>query len=225
MLKNWDNVFTCILTLILFLIPMILEKKLKIEIPATLEIIIYTFIFSAEILGEINEFYINIKNFDTILHTINGFIMAGIGFSFIEIFNNNPNTKIYLDPKYLILFGFCFSMTTGVIWEIFEYTVDNLMYKDMQKDTIITEITSVVLNEEGKNISETIEIEEIIINGENYLKKHGGYIDIGLHDTMKDLIVNLIGAIIFSIMGYTHLKGNSKNATRFMIKKVINDVP
>lgn len=219
-LGNIGNIITCILTLVLFLIPSILEKKFKIILPDTLEIIVYMFIFSAEILGEINEFYINIKNFDSILHTLNGFIMAGIGLSLIEVFNNSPNTKIALDPKYLVLFGFCFSMTTGVIWEIFEYSVDKCFYQDMQKDTIITEITSVILNEEGKNESKTIKIEELIVNGEDYMEKYGGYIDIGLNDTMEDLIVNFVGATIYSIMGYAYLNGKGKNASKFMIKKI-----
>lgn len=219
MLGNIGNIITCILTLVLFLIPSILEKKFKIILPDTLEIIVYIFIFSAEILGEINEFYIHIKNFDSILHTLNGFIMAGIGLSLIEIFNNSPNTKMMLDPKYLVLFGFCFSMTTGVVWEIFENSVDKVFKQDMQKDTIITEITSVVLNEEGKNKSETIKIEELIVNGEDYMEKYGGYIDIGLNDTMEDLIVNLVGACVYSIMGYGYLKGKGSNASKFMIKK------
>lgn len=219
MLGNISNVLLCILTLVLFLIPSILDRKFKIVLPDTLEIIIYIFIFSAEILGEINEFYIHIKNFDTILHTLNGFIMAGIGFSLIEIFNNNPNTKLSLDPKYLVLFGFCFSMTTGAVWEIFEYSMDRIFKLDMQKDTIITEINSVVLNEDNKNQAKSIKVEELTVNGEDYIQKYGGYIDIGLYDAMEDLIVNLIGAIVFSAMGYAYLTGKGKNASKFMIKR------
>ena len=219
MIGDISNILTCILTLALFLIPSILEKKFKIEVPDTLEIIVYVFIFSAEILGEINEFYIHIKNFDTILHTLNGFIMAGIGFSLIEIFNNSPNTKISLDPKYLVLFGFCFSMTTGAVWEIFEYSMDKYFKFDMQKDTIITEISSVVLNPDGKNKAERLEIESLTVNDIDYIEKYGGYIDIGLNDTMEDLIVNLIGAIIYSILAYAYLKGKGKSASNFMLKK------
>ena len=84
--NNWNNVFICILTLILFLIPVILDKNFNIELPGVLEIIILLFIYSAEILGEIQNFYGIFKNWDTILHTLNGFIMAGIGFSLIDIF-------------------------------------------------------------------------------------------------------------------------------------------
>ncbi len=219
---NLSNVLLCILTLILFLIPSILSKKLKIEFPDTLEILVYAFIFSAEILGEINEFYIHIPNFDSIIHTINGFIMAGIGLSLVDILNNDPNTKFSLKPIYVVLCAFCFSMTTGAIWEIFEYSMDKIFYMDMQKDTIITEITSVKLNEEGKNKPETIKINSLEVNGEDYMEKYGGYIDIGLNDTMEDLIVNFIGAVIFCGLGYFYLVGRGHTAQKFIITKKTN---
>lgn len=220
---NISNVLLCILTLILFLIPSILDKKFKIVLPDTLEIIIYVFIFSAEILGEINEFYIHINNFDSILHTFNGFIMAGIGFSLVDILNNSPNTKMLLNPKYVVLCAFCFSMTTGVVWEIFEYSMDNFFNQDMQKDTIITEITSVKFNEEGANKAEKVKIDSLLVNGEDYMAKYGGYIDIGLNDTMEDLIVNLIGAVVFSVMGYAYLLGRGTSASKFIISKRENE--
>lgn len=216
---NLANILLCILTLILFLIPSILDKKFKIVLPDTLEIIVYLFIFSSEILGEINEFYIHINNFDSIIHTLNGFIMAGIGFSLVDILNSSNRVKFSLNPIYVTLCAFCFSMTIGVIWEVFEYSVDKVFHQDMQKDTIITEISSVKLNPEGKNKSETIEIESLVVNGEDYMEKYGGYIDIGLNDTMEDLIVNLLGALSFSILGYNYLKGRGKSASKFMITK------
>lgn len=213
------DMLTCISTLILFLVPSIIHMKFKISFASLLEIMLYILAFSADILGEVLAFYIHIKIFDTILHILYGFIMAGIGFSLIEIFNNSPNTKMFLDPKYLVLFGFCFSMTTGAVWEIFEYSVDKYFKFDMQKDTVITEITSVVLNENGKNKAETIEIESLVVNDIDYIEKYGGYIDIGLNDTMKDLIVNLIGAIAYLVTAYSYIKGNGKSASKFMIKK------
>lgn len=84
---NYKNVFMCLLTLILFAIPIIIDQKLNIKLPNTLEIIIFLFIFSAEILGEIQNFYGVFKHWDTILHTLNGFLCAAIGFSMIDILN------------------------------------------------------------------------------------------------------------------------------------------
>ena len=75
--RNFENVFLCVLTLFLFTVPTILERRLRIDIPNTLEIIILLFIYAAEILGEIQAFYLYIPNWDTMLHTMNGFLCAG----------------------------------------------------------------------------------------------------------------------------------------------------
>ena len=148
----WNNAFLCLITLVLITMPFILEKKLKLDLPNTLETIIILFIFAAEILGEINNFYNVIKHWDTILHTINGFICAGIGFSLIDLLNKNSD-KIYLSPIYLLLVSFSFSMTIGVLWEFCEYGMDKIFLTDAQKDTKIKEVSSTYLNKEGKNES------------------------------------------------------------------------
>ena len=90
---NYENVFMCLLTLILFAIPIIIDQKLNIKLPNTLEIIIFLFIFSAEILGEVQNFYGVFKHWDTILHTLNGFLCAAIGFSMIDILNRKGYPK------------------------------------------------------------------------------------------------------------------------------------
>ena len=79
--KDFENVALCFLSLILLFLPFLIERRLKVDLPNTLEIIIMLFVFSAEILGEINNFYEIIPFWDTILHTLNGFVMAAIGFS------------------------------------------------------------------------------------------------------------------------------------------------
>ena len=84
-----SNAALCLLSLILFTIPFWVQEKFKITLPSLLEIIILCFIFSAEILGEINNFYIVIPYWDTILHTLNGFLAAGIGFSLVDLLNEN----------------------------------------------------------------------------------------------------------------------------------------
>ena len=130
---EYSNVFLCLLTLILFLIPFWINEKLNISIPNVLEIIIFLFIFSAEILGEINNFYGNIPYWDTILHTLNGFLCAAIGFSLIDILNNSEKFHINLSPVFVALVAFCFSMTIGVLWEFFEFGADQILSTDMQK--------------------------------------------------------------------------------------------
>lgn len=218
---NIANGFLCVVTLILFSIPAFLDEKFNIELPDMLEIIILLFIFSAEILGEINEFYIHFKNWDVILHTTNGFIMAGIGYSLVDLLNKNDKVGIALSPIYVAIVSICFSMTIGVLWEFFEYGVDNVLKFDMQKDTIVQKINSVTLNPDGKNKVVSVPIESVIINGEDWIEMYGGYIDIGLNDTMKDLFVNFIGAVVFSFIGYFYAIGKSKSARNFIPKKKI----
>lgn len=216
---NIANGLLCIVTLVLFSIPTFLDEKFNIELPDMLEILILLFIFSAEILGEINEFYIHFKNWDIILHTTNGFIMSGIGYSLVDLLNKNKKTGIDLSPIYVAIVAICFSMTVGVLWEFFEYGIDNIFKFDMQKDTIIEEIHSVTLNPSGKNEVVSIPINSIIINNEDWTEIYGGYIDIGLHDTMEDLFVNFIGAVIFSFIGYFYSIGKNKSARNFIPKK------
>ena len=217
LLGNYENVFICILTLILFIIPFIIEHKFKIDIPDDLEIIILIFIFSAEILGELNSFYTKIPGWDTMLHTINGFIMGAIGLSLIELLNKNEKIKIKLSPIFVAIVSFCFSMTVGILWEFFEFGMDIIFNTDMQKDYIVNRINSVKFDENNLNKVHSIEINSLIVNGEDWISKYGGYIDIGLIDTMKDLFVNFIGALTFSIIGYFY----SKNGNNDKIKKIL----
>ena len=76
---NFENVFFCVLSLVLFLMPTILERQLQIDLPNVLEIVILLFIFSAWILGEVQTYYTIIPYWDTMLHTLNGFLCAAGG--------------------------------------------------------------------------------------------------------------------------------------------------
>ena len=118
--RNFQNVFLCGLTLILFLLPTIFEKKLKVDLPNTLEIIIMFFIFAAEILGEVRSFYTTYDGWDTILHTLNGFLCAAIGFSLVDLCDRSERFSLTLSPVFMAITAFCFSMTIGVMWEFFE---------------------------------------------------------------------------------------------------------
>ena len=113
---DYYSVFLCALTLLLFDIPAFIDRRLKIQLPSVLEATILLFIFAAEILGEIGSFYTHIHWWDTMLHTINGFIMAAIGFSLIDILNNSSRFHIQMSPLFVTLISFCFSMTVGVVW-------------------------------------------------------------------------------------------------------------
>ncbi len=221
---NFENVFLCVLTLFLFTLPSFLERKIRIDIPNTLEIIILLFIFAAEILGEIRAYYVTFPYWDTMLHTLNGFLCAAIGFSLLDILNRNERLTFSLSPVYLAVVAFCFSMTIGVLWEFFECTMDQLFLLDMQKDTIVHSIGSVMLDPSGGNTPVAIDdITDVIVvtaDGAQHALGLGGYLDIGILDTMKDLFVNFIGAVVFSFIGYFYVKNRGKGsfARRFIPK-------
>ncbi len=222
MLREWENVFYCVLTLFLFLLPSIASSVLKITLPSVLEVIILLFIFSAEILGELNSFYVRIPHWDTMLHTINGFCCAAIGFSLVDILNRNKRFSLKLSPLYLAIAAFCFSMTIGVLWEVFEFSVDKFFDGDMQKDTVVSTINSTMLDKTHSNkVVKITDISDVIIvhsDGTEEALDVGGYLDVGINDTMKDLIVNLIGAVVFSVIGYFYVKqkGKGKFAREFI---------
>lgn len=222
-----NNALLCLLSLILLFAPLFIQNKLEITLPNDLEIAIYLFIFSAEILGEIDNFFGIIPYWDIILHTINGFLATAVGFSLVDLLNKNSK-NINLSPFYLCLVAFCFSMTIGVLWEFFEYSCDKFLNVDMQKDTVIQKISSVALNPDGENKAVVVDdIGKTIIydtNGDVLQVIDNGYLDIGLNDTIEDLFVNFIGAIVFSCFAFLDLKHNRSNSfiNRFVPTKANN---
>ena len=206
---NFENVFLCILTLVLFTLPTVIERRVRIDLPDTLEIIILLFIFSAEILGEIQAYYTYFHGWDTMLHTLNGFLCAAIGFSLVDLFNRNERFSLSLSPVFMAIVAF--------------------LLLDMQKDTIVHDISTVMLDPTGGNKITAIRgITDVIVvaGGKEIPLGLGGYLDIGLLDTMKDLFVNFIGAFVFSIIGYFYVKnrGRGRFARRF-IPKVLPEEP
>ena len=212
--KNYESTFVCVLVLILFMLPRFVERNFRIELPSTLEIIILVFIFAAEILGELKSYFITYPHWDSMLHTTTGFISAAFGFAMVDLLNRNKPQHFKLSPVFLALVAFCFSMTVGVLWEFFEYTGDRVMGWDMQKDTVVNSIYTVELDETRSNkVVAVKDIADVIIvhsDGSQEALGLGGYLDIGLNDTMKDLMVNFLGAVVFSIIGYFYVKEKGK---------------
>ncbi len=214
---EYESAFICLLVLVLFILPFFIQQNFGIQLPTTLEIIILLFIFAAEILGELEGYFITYPNWDTMLHTTTGFLCAATGFALIDILNRNSRIKFQLSPIYVALAAFCFSMTVGVLWEFFEFGMDRLFHLDMQKDTVVQSITSVMLDPTNSNTPVTIDgIHSVAVNGNDL--GFDGYLDIGLYDTMEDLFVNFIGAVTFSVIGYFYIKhrGKGKLAQAFI---------
>ena len=224
---NFENVFFCVLSLVLFVMPTILERQLKIDLPNVLEIVILLFIFSAWILGEVQTYYTIFPYWDTMLHTLNGFLCAAIGFSLVDLLNRHERISLSMSPAFMAIVAFCFSMTVGVLWEFFECAMDQIFYGDMQKDTIVHAISSVMLDPTGGQRPQIIRgiTDVIVVTEEGQIPLGlGGYLDIGLLDTMEDLLVNFIGAVTFSIVGYFYVKNRGKGwFAKNFIPKVLSE--
>lgn len=220
--REYQSMALCGLSLFLMILPSIVSRRLKVVLPSTLEIIILLFIFAAEILGEINSFYMRVPHWDTMLHTINGFLCAAIGFCLVDMMNREERFSFKLSPLYLAIVSFCFSMTVGVIWEFFEFGADQLMGLDMQKDAVIHAIDSVMLDPTRSNtvihIRDIVDTIVVHSDGTQEALNLGGYLDVGIIDTMKDLLVNFVGALVFSFIGFFYVKhkGKGKVANRFI---------
>lgn len=222
---KYENFFLCLLSLVLFLLPSFISENFGIRLPETLEIIVLLFIFAAEILGEISGFYLRFSFWDTMLHIINGFLCAAIGFALVDVLNRSTRFKFQLSPLFLAVVAFCFSMTVGVIWEFFEFFMDQMFHLDMQKDFVINTVSSAMFAAPDHSIPPVIrDITDTVIitaGGTQYsLSDFGihGYLDVGIIDTMKDLLVNFIGAVVFSVIGFFYVKsrGKGKFASRFI---------
>lgn len=227
---RYENVALCVLTLILLLLPTVVEDAFKVDFPDVFEIIVMCFAFAAEILGEINAFYTRFPGWDTVLHTVNGFMCAAIGFAIVDLFNRNKHFTLQLSPLYLAISSFCFSMTIGVLWEFFEFGMDTFFGFDMQKDFVVNSINSVTLDPTGMNkVVHIKDIKDVIVvtsNGEQAALGVGGYLDVGIIDTMKDLLVNFVGAVFFSIIGALYARGRDKKSGKIasqFIPKVMDD--
>ena len=214
---RYDNAIVCVYVLVLYVLPQFVENRMNIEIPSVLEIIIFVFVFLAEVLGEIQAYFLKVSFWDTMLHTTAGFLLAAVGFSLVNLLNRNEKIKFQLSPAYLALVAFCFSMTMGVLWEFFEYGADRLLLLDMQKDTVLSQISTVDLDPTLSNTPVVISgIEDVVLqlsDGSTYALGLGGYLDIGIYDTMADLFVNFVGAVVFSVIAFFETRSEKRPLT------------
>ena len=164
----------CGLGLAVMLLPGILQRKLKITIPSGMMVAFAVFLFCGIYLGEVHYFYFRIPHWDTMLHTFSGFALGAVGLSLISILNKSESVPVSLSPAFISIFAFCFAVAIGVVWEIYEFTVDSIAGLNMQK----------YLLESG----------EALVGAA------------ALADTMKDLIVDALGALAISIAGYVQMK-------------------
>lgn len=198
---NYRNVFFSLLTLLLLGLPLLLEYFLSLSFPTLLTILYFVFIFSVEILGKVFLFFMRLSYWDILLHILGGFICFGMGLYLLNL-RRNKSTHI---PTYMkILFSFSFAVTIGVFWEVCEFFGDQLFHLDNQNDVIINTISTMELSKEKQYpfYFPFIDHTNIYYHSHGKIKRKtiDGYLDIGLIDTMKDLMDNIFGAFLFSFL-------------------------
>lgn len=124
---------SCLAGLVIMMIPRFLEKKKEIDIPDAIEIIYFIFLFCAIYLGEVHNFYYLIPFWDTILHTFSGMMLGALGFILVRFLNDTKFIHIHLTPFFVSFFAFCFAVTMGTLWEVYEFLVDGIFSTNMQK--------------------------------------------------------------------------------------------
>lgn len=206
---QYESTFTAVLSLFLFLLPTFVEESFSIRLPTALEIVAVLFVFCANILGEIAGFYVLFPFWDDMLHYTSGFIFAAFGFSLVEILNRHTRFDFYLSPVFISLVALFFAMTVGVFWEFFEFFADLVLGTDMQKDTLVYNVNSILLGDGEKAPVRIGGITATAVTGDVGEVLIAGYLDIGLFDTMKDLFVDFLGALLFCTIGFFYA-GKSK---------------
>lgn len=126
----------CILGLIVMMLPSMIEHRLSIDIPNNMEVVYFIFLYCAIYLGEVRDFYYLIPHWDTILHAFSGAMLGALGFWLVSFLNERSILQMHLSPFFIALFAFCFALSAGAVWEIYEYTFDGLLSLNMQKHTM-----------------------------------------------------------------------------------------
>lgn len=183
----WAATFVCLFNLVLLFVSDFIQKKLGYN--DILYLFIYIFLTGSLLGGEVYYLYVKVWYFDIIMHTLSSFIVSYLLYYIVKYFNVRINIPLF------ITFIFSFAMMVASLWEITEFIIDRVLVSDMQKDTIITEVKSKLLSSDGKSVIKkkinSMKIDNIIVDG---------YVDIGLYDTMEDMICAAAGSILFIII-------------------------
>ena len=162
LMGNFLNAGIAVLTFIITLIPPIIEKKLKIHYPSEFEITIMIFIYLSLVLGSIGKFYDRFPWWDLMLHTLSGVLIGLFGFSLVYILNRSSWKKIKLSRAFVALFAFCFAVSLGTLWEIYEYGFDNLFNWNMQRSGLDDTMWDLIVDSLGAAL--------VSVSGYIYLK-------------------------------------------------------
>jgi len=163
-----------LLILIITFLPLAIGRRFQVKIPPEFELLANIFLYAAIFLGEVHNYYVRFWWWDLVLHGGAGFLLGIFGFLLVYVLNEKDNIHVDLNPVFMALFAFTFAIAFGVLWEVFEFTMDQLFDLNMQKATVTDPS--------------------------------------GLGDTMWDLIVNGVCALIISMLGYSYLRNNANDS-------------
>lgn len=174
---QWLNTFVIALALILTFLPALIEKNYRVSLPAEFEIIMIVFIYASIYLGEIKDYYFRFSWWDSLLHSFAGILLGIFGFILLYTLNTEERIQLSLKPKFIAFFAFTFAVGVGVLWEIFEFAMDQLFGTNMQKS--------------------------------------------GINDTMADLILDTLGAMVSCLIGYFYIKKKRVPLLETMVHRFI----
>ena len=188
--KRYDRLPLALATLILVLLPAMMEKffKCRLCLPVYLFGLFYAV---GPMMGQCWNFYYTVSWWDKLLHICGGVMFAIVGAYFFERLTKRKDAF----PAQAV-FALCFSIAIAALWEFVEFSADRFLGMDMQDDTLVTHLTSYLLGE-GVGVTGSIEnIQSVTVNG----MELPGYIDIGLYDSMLDMMLESLGALITCIL-------------------------
>lgn len=123
----------CLLGVVILHLPTFLNRRFRIEIPVVLQVLYTGFLFCAIFLGEVQSFYYRVPHWDDLLHGSSSLMTGMLGCMLVAVLNRSLRAQVNLSPAFIALFAFCFSITIGTVWEIYEFTIDGVMGLNMQK--------------------------------------------------------------------------------------------
>ncbi len=191
---NHSKIALSAVTLLLLYCPQLVERLFGITLSTAVHIFAL-FYAIGPLLGHTYNFYYMIPWWDNLLHFMGGVVFALLGYYLPDLTDRQNNRHSTL-LKYLS--AICLSLAAAVVWEFFEYGMDQLFHTDMQNDTIVNNITSYYFGSEPGVAGTISDIQSVIINGVDI--GLDGYLDIGLHDTMIDMLVCALGMVLFCLV-------------------------
>lgn len=185
--KQWINAFLVMAIMAVTLSPAVLGRRFGVHIPPEFQLLAVLFVFAALFLGEFRSYYARIWWWDIALHTSSGLLMGILGFLLVYVLNENERIDLHMRPRFVAFFAFLFAVAVGALWEIFEFSMDQLIGTNMQKP---------MLGDPS-----------------------------GLTDTIWDMIVNTLGALAISALGWWYMKRSERSFIEVWISRFVERNP